>query len=748
MKYNFYKILFLTLLLLFPFKVNSEVLKKTEVYGNERIAVETIVVYGGIEKGKNYSQEDINNIIKNLYDTKFFSNISVDFSNGILKINVEENPIIESIIILGEPTKKFTKAILDALSLKEKSSYIKSDVKNDLEVIKYIYRTLGYYSPKVEARTQESKIGKNSINLIFDIDKGERQKISKIYFIGEKKIKTKRLRDVIASEEAKFWKFISRNVYLNEERIELDKRLLKNYYLSKGYYDVQILSSNVFVKEKEGVELTFSIDAGNRYRIKKISTNIDPVFDKTIFQPLALDFKKYAGGYYSPFKIQKILKNIDNLIDLNELQFVQHSVSETVDGNFIDVEFKIFEGRKVQIERVNIKGNTITNEAVIRAELELDEGDPYSKIKLQKTVANLKSRNIFKTVNQKVLDGSSKDLKVLEISVEEKPTGEIMAGAGTGTEGTTFSFALAENNYLGKGLRVDTTLDVSESTIRGGLDITDPNFNYSGNMVTGGIASQKTDSADSGYENTLNSVNVGTKFEQYDNIFFSPSLELSFDDLKVDASASDSLKKQAGSFADLTFGYGIEKDTRDRSFMPTDGSLIGFSQGIPLYADEQASFYNRLSINKYNSFSDDVIGAAKFYAASVIAIDQDVRISKRLHIPSKRLRGFERRKVGPLDGKDYVGGNYATALNLEAALPNLLPEGTQTDIAAFFDIGNLWHVDYDSTIDQSSEIRSSIGVATNMYTLIGPLNFVFAQKLSAADTDKTQTFKFEIGTSF
>ena len=144
MKYNFYKILFLTLLLLFSFKVNAEVLKKTEVYGNERIAVETIVVYGGIEKGKNYSQEDINNIIKNLYDTKFFSNISVDFSNGILKINVEENPIIESIIILGEPTKKFTKAILDALSLKEKSSYIKSDVKNDLEVIKYIYRTLAY----------------------------------------------------------------------------------------------------------------------------------------------------------------------------------------------------------------------------------------------------------------------------------------------------------------------------------------------------------------------------------------------------------------------------------------------------------------------------------------------------------------------------------------------------------------------------------------------------------------------------
>ena len=143
-----------------------------------------------------------------------------------------------------------------------------------------------------------------------------------------------------------------------------------------------------------------------------------------------------------------------------------------------------------------------------------------------------------------------------------------------------------------------------------------------------------------------------------------------------------------------------------------------------------------------------LVGAIKFYAAGVFAIDENVRISKRLHIPSKRLRGFESRKVGPRDGNDYVGGNYATALNFEAALPNLLPEATQTDVAAFFDIANLWHTDYDATVGQSSKIRSSIGLATNMYTVVGPLNFVFAQDLTAADTDVTQTFKFEIGTSF
>ena len=748
MKNTFIKILLLSIIYIFPFNLNAEILKKIEISGNERIVDETILIYGDIQKNKDYSQNEIDQIIKKLYETKFFSKININFENGILKIIVEENPIINSIIIQGEPTEKYKKAMLDLLSLKEKASYIESDVKSDLEIIKGFYKAQGFYSPKVEARIQEVNNRNNLLNLIFSVEKGKREKIKKIFFIGDKKIKTKRLRDVIASEEAKFWKFISRNIYLNDQRIELDKRLLKNYYLSKGYYDVQILSSNVSVKEKEGIELTFSVNAGKRYRLKKISTNIDPVFDKSIFKPLESDFKKYAGTYYSPFKITKILENIDEIIDDNELQFVRHSVSETIDQDFIDLEFKIFEGRKVQVERINIIGNTITNDSVIRSELLIDEGDPFSNIKVEKSISNIKSRRIFKSVNHKLIDGSSKDLKVMEITVEEKPTGEISASAGTGTEGTTIQFALSENNYLGRGLRVSSSIEASQNSIRGLLDVTDPNYNFSGNSLDYGLQSTKTDRADSGYENTLTAFHLGTRFEQYDEIFLSPGLSLAFDDLSVESTASDALKKQAGTFTDFSFNYGIEKDTRDRTFMPTSGSIFGFRQGIPIYADEQASLFNRISLNKYHGFSDDLIGAIKFYAAGVVALEEDVRLSKRLHIPSKRLRGFESRKVGPTDGGDFVGGNYATALNLEAALPNLLPEATQTDIAAFLDIANLWHVDYDASVRQSSRIRSSVGFASNMYTPIGPLNFVIAQDLASAESDITQTFKFQIGTSF
>ena len=738
--------LLLFVLIFFTSSLNAEILKKLEIQGNERVSDETIKVYGEIQINKDYSENDVNDVIKKLYDTKFFSNISVNFVSGILSIDVKENPIIETIIIEGEKANKFQKEILKFISLKEKSSYIESEVKSDIEIIKSFYKSLGFYSVKVDARKQDSEI-KGRLNLIFDVQKGEKTKITKIYFIGDKKIKDKRLRDVIASEEAKFWKFLTRNIYLNSERIQLDKRLLKNYYKSQGYYDVEVLSSSAELKNENEVELRFTVNAGKRFRIKKLSANVDSVFDKAIFQDLNPEFKKYAGKFYSPFSIKRIISKIDQIIDQNELQFVQHSVTETPDQDGIDIVFNIFEGRKIQIERVNIKGNSITNDSVIRSELEVDEGDPYSAVKVEKSIANLKARNIFKTVKYKIVDGSEKDTKIMEIEVEEKATGEISAGAGVGTEGTSFSFNIKENNYLGKGLRLDTSAIVSTHAVRGGISITNPNYNYSGNLVYGGANSTKTDKPESGYENTVTRFNIGTEFEQYDDVFLTPDLTLSFDDLRVDGSASSTLKKQAGDFSELNFGYGIKRDKRDRVFMPTDGTLMSFRQRLPVYAD-QGSIFNSVSYSGYHLFTDDIVGALKFYGAGIVGIDDDVRLSQRLKIPLRKLRGFEQGKIGPKDGNDYVGGNYAAALNFEAALPNILPESSMTDISLFMDFGNLWGADYDSSIGESDKIRSAIGINTNMFTPIGPLSFVFAQPLSKADSDTTETFRFQLGTSF
>ncbi|MBH90880.1 MAG: outer membrane protein assembly factor BamA [Candidatus Marinimicrobia bacterium] len=741
--------IFYTIFFTFLFtNLHSEILKNIKVTGNKRISTETIKVYGDIQLNKDYKDEDINEIIKKLYNTNFFSNVSTSFANGTLSINVSENPIIYSVELNGEDTKKFKERILKVISLKEKSSYIENFVKSDIEIIKRFYKSLGFYSISVDAEKQKADAGENTVNLIFNIKKGDRSKIKKIYFIGDKKIKSKRLRDVITSEEAKLWKFLTRNIYLNTERIELDKRLLKNYYLGRGYYDVQVLSTSAEITDENNIELTFSINAGQRYRFKKFSTDIDPVFDLSLFADLKDVFNKYAGEYYSPFKIKKILESIDEIIDNNQLQFVQQTVKEIPDENGIDIQFKIFEGEKIQIGRVNIDGNNVTNDSVIRSALLIDEGDPFSKLRLEKSISILKAQNIFGKVDYKITDGSEPGLKDLNITIEEKPTGEVTAGAGYGTEGGAFSFAVKENNYLGKGLKVSASADVTSQSLRGGLNIVNPNYNYSGNKVYGGFSSTKTDRPSSGYENTLINFNIGTEFEQYRDIFLSPGLSLTFDDLSVDNTASDSLKKQEGSFNDLTFNYGISSDKRNRKFMPTDGHIINFRQGLPLVADTR-SLTNKFRYRTYHSFSENLVTAFKVYGASVNAVgDEDVRLSKRLKLGRTYLRGFEAGKVGPKDGNDYIGGNYAAALNLEASLPNLLPESTETDISVFMDAANLWHVDYSSNVDDSNKIRSSVGIASNIYTPVGPLSFVIAQNLSKADTDETQTFNFQIGTSF
>jgi outer membrane protein insertion porin family len=724
----------------------SEVVKEIQIAGNDRVSSETIKIYGEVLEGKDYTPADISDVIKKLYSTEFFEDVNIEVKNKILKINVKEYPIINLVQFEGEKTKKVKEAILERLKLQPKSSFIKSYLNDDMETVKKMYASLGFNFVTVESKIEN--FSENRLNLIYLVNKGKKTSISKINFIGDKKIKDKTLRDIIASEEDKFWKFLSKNTDLNFNNTELDKRLLVNYYKSIGYYDVQVLSSNAEITSNNDTILTYNINAGTRYKVSKISTNVSDVFDKKIFFSLEKEFKKVVGKYYSPFKVTKLLDEIDALILENDLQFVEHSVSESISGETIEVKINIFEGNKQLVERINIKGNTITDESVVRAELMLDEGDPFSNIKVEKSIAKLKSRNLFGEVLEVVSEGSSKDLKIIDISVEEKPTGEISAGAGVGTEGGSFSFNVSENNWLGKGKKVSTFVNLNKTTFQGGFTVTDPNYDFSGNSLSYGLTTTTNDKPESGFKNKIYSSSVGVGFEQYRNIYISPGLTLSFDDLKVESTASESLKKQAGEFTDLAGSYSISLDKRDRTFKPTNGYLSSFTQQLPIYSDAP-NVKNSYSYSLYNQFNPDLIGSFKFYAANIMGIqDEDVRLSKRINIPSSRLRGFEYGKVGPKDGRDYVGGNNALAVNFEGALPNLLPESTKTDVSVFLDFANVWGVDYDSTVGESSTLRSSIGVNTGWNSPLGPMTFTFTNNLSKADSDIAESFNFRLGTTF
>ena len=745
---NLKKIFFTTILffVLLTVKSYSEVVNTIVIKGNERISKETIAMFGDIAIGKNYEDSDINLVIKKLYDTTFFSQISITLENNTLQILVEENPIINTIVLDGEDAKKHTAKIKELVTLKEKNSFIESKIKNDVNIIKEFYRILGYYFVKIDIEVE--KLTKNRVNLVYTIDKGDKAKIAKIYFLGDKKVRDKKLRDIITSQQATFWKFLSRNVYLSKERVELDKRLLKNYYRNIGYYEVDVTSSNVEYSEGEGFVLTYSINAGKRYRFKKIFADVSPSLDQNVFLSLEDEFNKLVGKYYSQKKLNSLLEKIDKLSESKELQFINHNVLETLENSGVEVKINIFEGEKFIIERINIVGNSITNDSVIRGEMIVDEGDPFSVLLVKKSLNRIKARGIFGNVEHQITDGSSKDLKVLEIRVEEKATGEIMAGAGVGTDGTSFQVAVSENNWLGRGINLVSAFNISQEKISGNISVTNPNYNFTGNAVTAALDLSSTDrSTNTGYKSSETGFLLGTSFEQYENIFISPKIIISHEEVEADSSASTSIKKMEGTYFNADFEYGITLDKRNQTFKPTEGYRTKFSQVLPIIQDS-SSLLNAVEISGYHDFSEDVIGSLKLYGKSIHGLDEDVRLTNRLYIPRKRLRGFNTYRVGPKDGNDYVGGNYLTSLGAEAQLPNLLPEEYRTDISLFFDTANIWGVDYNSSLDDSNKIRSSVGIGANVFTTIGPLSFTLAQSITKASTDETETFNFRLGTSF
>ena len=739
-------LLYLTAFFFFSSLALAESVNKINISGNKRVSDETVKIYGDIDISEDISETKLDNILKNLYSTNFFKDVKVSIKDNNLFINLKEYPFVNQLIIVGEKSNNLKDQIKKIIKLKEKQSFIKSYLASDLETIKNLYSSLGYNSSEIEIKIK--KISEENLDLVIEIDRGEQTKITSIKFLGNTKVRAFRLKDVIASEEDKFWKFLSRNTNFSKNLVNLDTRLLLNYYKSLGFYDVKINSNLATINKSGNAELIYSIDEGNRYTVNKISTNVDSVFDKKLFFPLNKKYKKFIGDYYSPFKIKKLLEDLDELIERNDLQFVEHNVQEIIEGDTINIIFNVFEGKKVLVERINILGNSITNENVIRGELILDEGDPFTKLNLDKSIAEIKERSIFKTVKYEVLDGSQNNLKIINIKVEEKPTGEITAGAGIGTNGGTFAFAIRENNWLGQGKSIGFDVEVDKESLLGTLSYTDPNYDFLGNSLSYALSSEKNDKPNQGFENSVITGRVGTSFEQYKDVKASLGLSASYDDLKTESTASTSLRNQSGTFNEIAGNYGFTLDKRNRAFMPTSGSTLSFGQTFPIYADK--SFVNNdLRASYYKSLNENIVSATKFYFSAVNGLGgDDVRLNKRKGLPSRRLRGFEKGKIGPIDGTDHVGGNYAASVNFETNLPNILPESTNTDISLFLDFGNVWGVDYDSSIDDSNKIRSSTGAMASWMSPIGPMTFTLSQNLSKAGSDISETFNFNLGTTF
>ncbi len=735
------------ILLLFSAYVFAENIKEIKVSGNKRISSETVKIFSEVKLNSDLNRNQLNDVIKNLYSTDYFKDVSINVENNILYIYVEENPIIQSIEFKGLQNKRILKVLNDQIGLREKSSFIKNKVKNDENQISNILRNNGFYFSKVSSKIKKNN--NNTIDLIYEIELGERAYIRKISFIGDKKIKENKLRKIIVSEEAKFWKFISNKKFLDINRVNLDQNLLHNFYKNKGYYDVSIESSSAKIINETDFELIFNINAGKKYYFGKIDLSLPQDYSIESFDKIIGTMNKLEGETYSLDKIKTILNKIDEIALTKEFEFINARYDESTNNNKINLTVKLEESEKFYIERINIFGNYITQENVIRNALLVDEGDAFNEILVNKSINKIKAKRIFKSVTKKVSSGSSDKLKTININVEEQATGEISAGAGAGTSGSTLSFAIKENNYMGTGVKLNTQLSVSNTGISGIFSMHNPNYkNTNKGLSTSLEASQVDQMSRFGYKSTKTGFSVGTSFEQYADIYFSPSFNNYLETLKTSSTASAAKKKQKGDYFDSSFSYGLTLNKLNQNFQPSSGFINRFYQSIPIYSDD-FSIENKYSFSKYYSPNDNAIISLKFLANSINSLaGDDVRISKRLFLPNKRLKGFEYGKIGPKDGSDFIGGNYATALNFTTTLPRLFTNLENFDFSFFVDAGNVWGVDYSDIISDNSKIRSSTGLAVDWFTPIGPLSFSFSKPLTKADSDKTETVRLDIGTTF
>ena len=732
-------------IILFTFKANSDVVKNIEVKNNNRVSKDTILIFSKIDIGKDYSENDLNIIIEDLYKTDFFSNVSLEVVNGTLIIDVEENKIIQQVIIEGIKKGEIVKLLKDKISTKDKNPFLENNIRSDIRLMKKILKNSGYYFSEINDKIVENS--NNTVNVLFNIKLGEKAFIKKIQFIGDKIYKDRALRGIIASQEDKFWKFITKKRFINPELINLDKRLLKNFYLNKGHYKVTISDSFIEYTDNNNFKLVYNINAGPKFIVDKASLSLPIDYDENDFLKLKEKLNKLQGKYYSFNKLKKIADEAEKLTLRNDYEFLDASFQEEiVSENKLKLVFKIKEFPKQYLSKINIFGNNITEEKVIRDNLRVDEGDPFNKLLLSKSINNIRSLNIFGKVDY-TLDNTDDDKKILNISVEEKPTGEISAGAGTGTQGSTIGFAIKENNFLGKNILLDTNLRVTDEVIKGKFSVINPKWNYTDKLLKTSIESSTTDRmANYGYESGVTGIVLGAGWEQYDDIYFTPEISTFYEKLDTNQTASTKMKEQEGEYFDLTFGYKLDLDKRNQRYQTTDGYRSRFYQKIPLLSDDYA-FLNSYDYTTFNQFGNMVTRVA-FLARTINSMNgEDVRVSKRLYIPTKRLRGFESGRIGPIDGGDYIGGNHTAVINASTTLPDFGANLQQVDFQVFVDAANVWGVDYDSSLDNST-IRSSTGLSVDWYTPIGPLNFSVTQPLSKASSDKTETFRFNIGTTF
>ncbi|MDT8344203.1 MAG: outer membrane protein assembly factor BamA [Thermohalobaculum sp.] len=726
--------------------------------GNRRIEVGTILAYMQITADAPLTAESVNRGVRRLFDTGLFRDVRVFEEGGALVVEVAENPSINQIAFEGNDALS-DEDLQQIIALRPRLPFTLSAAEADAQAMIEVYRRTGRYGAEVEPVIIERP--ENRVDLVFEIDEGDITGVNSIDFVGNEMFSDRRLRKVIETSETGFWSFILSGDVYDPDRLELDKELLRQFYLERGHADFTVLSATAeLAPDREGFFISFTVSEGPVYNFGTLDVNVSARgLERDEF--LALIPEDLSGTTYNATQLEAIANEMTDLAGQRGFAFVQVRPRPTrnPDALTVDVVFDVVEGNRIFVERIDIQGNTATLDRVIRREIDLIEGDAFDARRVRDAQRKIRALGFFSNVEVETVEGSADDRAVLRVKVTEQSTGSVSFGLGFSTSiGPIGNFAVTERNFLGRGQTAQIGVTAAGDTQVYDLLFNEPRVldrDLSAGFRLFYLSDDRSDESSFNQNRAGLTPNVGYPLGEKTRIGVRYSLL--FDDIEVDNSASPAIQADEGDRVTSVAGFTITYDERDDVLEPTDGFLLRFEQDVAGLGGDAKFVRTRATATGWQGFfSNDLVASLELEGASIFNLGPDTRITERFFLGSDSLRGFAQEGIGPRDiaTDDALGGNFMVAARFQVSFPLGLPEELGIFGGAFLDAGTVWGLDRTSfgppptVIDDSFSLRAAAGGLLFIDTPFGPLELSLGIPLLDKSFDEDEVFRLSVGTRF
>jgi len=728
------------------------VVREIRVEGNQRIEADTVRSYMSISAGDLYDRDKIDRSLKALFGTSLFADVNMRQEGDAIVVRVVENPVINRLAFEGN--KRFeSKLIEPEIQLRPRVVYTRTRVQGDVQRILQMYRRNGRFAATVEPKIIQ--LPQNRVDLVFEINEGDKTGIRKINFVGNKRFSDKTLRDRILTRETRWYRFLTADDIYDPDRLTVDRERLRKFYLSKGHADFRVISAIAeLTPDRESFFLTFAIEEGDAYRFGEITVENEI---KNLHTPFVTDLvRTKTGEVYNADDVEGTVQDMTSEISGLGLAFVDvvPEIKRDRERRTIDVTYKVAEGPRIYVERIDITGNVRTLDKVVRREFRFVEGDAFNSARIRRSRQRLQSLGFFDKVDIKTEKGSAPDKTIVAVDVKERSTGELSIGIGFSTaDGVLGDISLREKNFLGKGQDVRLGYTLSTRRKQADFGFTEPYF-LDKNLAAGfDLMDRERDlQSERSYDEHTRRARIRFAHAHTEFLSQSYSYLLQSDEItNVGRDASRFIKRVKGETTTSEIGQRLTYDRRDDKLNPTDGYVASLGTDYAGVGGEVNYIRVSMDYSYYYPYTDETTLVLMAASGYVFGLGEDVRISNRFFVGGSSFRGFRSGGIGPRDLQtgDSLGGNLYYLVSGETRFPIGLPKELGVQGRYFVDTGSLSKVDESgSGIGDTASLRISTGVGMTWATPLGPLAIDFGRAIVKENFDRTENFRISFGTRF